>query len=1074
MLGVPRKPPRVVTVRVHKASGLRNPYVESKKRRKENYKWKVKIKGGKKTMESYIITDPNGNPIWDFEATIEIVDVSQPVVIKVTDSDNHHIGQVVIPLIQIEERPAGLTSKPATDANLRVAELEPTKKISQVYGSIYFWIWAESFYDDGAPEKSSRSSIMGSERLHRSASKLSSHLHRHRDKDDGASVTGSTLSMYSTSGEKKKHWYNKNPIKHIHEKHGSGSSRLGTKQGSEIGYSMSQSMGSLFNMENDRASLAGRDSNVLDGQSANGSELYGSPGNKHAKMPPAPNSFTRVGSNRRMARPPSSGSELSSNMEAPRKPSVPSERPKKSPQQQTLAQVASKRSTPPLDSSDEGEEVSTQPPAASLSPPSSQPPDPPCLLSLSPSRGSPAAETVVYIYGKNLSESTMRHAVLLVDDYTVASYKWSVSQGSWSEEPEATHRLTLRMPPKKDSAGSSQVWIDVETMGHGRLRCPKPFVYEAEQSPPPGGNSANQPIATDFVRNSSIRLSDTRTRRGAHRPTEAGPLKSTSPPTSELGGFTRNSSIRLSDTRSRRSLRGGKAPPPLPSYGELPLSAGNRSSGLGSEESFSEATANTAVASGEANLAAHRPEASAEATRNASTAGSDRPVNVVEQPIGLKPVISEVTALPVPQRLNTVIEEESVGVSSDVDDDYASRGTNSGEKELPPAPGVSADSDVDEVLVIAPKNSPKPAIFEAQPEVETSKQRSPSPVTTTSREEPKMEAVSKVQTLSTSDNEGARGPPVHGLYTHDSEVAKQERPDPIGGNNLAHSRPYEEKAPPKHSMEDVEEDEEEEEDESSDSGTSVDNESDSARGDSLLPTVEENYSVPQSRPRILCIDPQRGSTTGEYEVCLYGVGLDEEVMRHAQVLIDVYTVPQQNWRVVAGVWPSVDPQATHCLRVRVPPMPAGEAWFEVETMSRGRLHCPEPFVFQTGFSVKHSMRGMGGGVSKENQPPASTTTTAQHQPAPSFADFKYTPQTDKEPAVPPLKPQLASLQRQTPGTHDNLDAAKMEIASLYGEISRLKLELQSKSADEARVARDLCLLRTRLLEDGQLKYLEKC
>ncbi|KAM3180152.1 hypothetical protein ACTXT7_016863, partial [Hymenolepis weldensis] len=55
----------------------------------------------------------------------------------------------------------------------------------------------------------------------------------------------------------------------------------------------------------------------------------------------------------------------------------------------------------------------------------------------------------------------------------------------------------------------------------------------------------------------------------------------------------------------------------------------------------------------------------------------------------------------------------------------------------------------------------------------------------------------------------------------------------------------------------------------------------------------------------------------------------------------------------------------------------------------------------------------------------------------------------------------------------NLDSAKMEIAHLYEEVSQLKMKLQNKSEDEILVSRQLCLLRTRLLEDGQLKYLEK-
>lgn len=102
------------------------------------------------------------------------MDVSQPVVIKITDSDNHHIGQVVIPLVQIPPRPAISSTKPMNADNVRVGELEPTKKVSEVYGKIYYWIWAESYYDDHGPEKISGGSLLGIDRVHRSASRLSS------------------------------------------------------------------------------------------------------------------------------------------------------------------------------------------------------------------------------------------------------------------------------------------------------------------------------------------------------------------------------------------------------------------------------------------------------------------------------------------------------------------------------------------------------------------------------------------------------------------------------------------------------------------------------------------------------------------------------------------------------------------------------------------------------------------------------------------------------------------------------------------------------------------------------------
>ncbi len=145
------------------------------------------------------------------------------------------------------------------------------------------------------------------------------------------------------------------------------------------------------------------------------------------------------------------------------------------------------------------------------------------------------------------------------------------------------------------------------------------------------------------------------------------------------------------------------------------------------------------------------------------------------------------------------------------------------------------------------------------------------------------------------------------------------------------------------------------------------------------------------------------SLIGNYEVCLYGTNLDEAVMRYAQVFVDVFTVPPQNWSVASGNWPMVAPRATHCLRVRVPPMPVGEVWIEVETLNRGRLHCPEPFVYQDEPDLlRHSMRGIGGAVG--DCKPAKPAAV----PTPTFADFDF-----KEPV--PVKPPVAPVKKASPG-----------------------------------------------------------
>lgn len=130
--------------------------------------------------------------------------------------------------------------------------------------------------------------------------------------------------------------------------------------------------------------------------------------------------------------------------------------------------------------------------------------------------------------------------------------------------------------------------------------------------------------------------------------------------------------------------------------------------------------------------------------------------------------------------------------------------------------------------------------------------------------------------------------------------------------------------------------------------------------------------------------------SGNHDVYLYGANLTEDVMRHAQVIVDVFTVPPHNWSVVAGNWPSVAPRATHCLRVRVPPMPAGEVWIEVETMHTGRLLCPEAFIYRD--DLQFSMRGTGiRGVVCDGALGDSNAVAAKATPSLSsaFVDFTF-------------------------------------------------------------------------------------
>ncbi|VDM05151.1 unnamed protein product [Schistocephalus solidus] len=77
----------------------------------------------------------------------------------------------------------------------------------------------------------------------------------------------------------------------------------------------------------------------------------------------------------------------------------------------------------------------------------------------------------------------MRHAVVLVDEYTLRDSDWSLaSVGGGNGAPQgATHCLHIRLP---SLLTAGRVFIELETVAHGRLRCPEAFVAVADSSVP--------------------------------------------------------------------------------------------------------------------------------------------------------------------------------------------------------------------------------------------------------------------------------------------------------------------------------------------------------------------------------------------------------------------------------------------------------------------------------------------------------------------------------------------------------------------------------------------------------------
>ncbi|VDP97609.1 unnamed protein product [Trichobilharzia regenti] len=107
----------------------------------KNRRWRVIFLGGEDKLASEYVDAEDGCPKWDCEVTLP----SDPVCLRVVDGDNHHIGQVNIPLNQIPQ-----TGNPNFDlSRLSYSELEPTRKNSHPHGRLVYWIWAIDYWPPG-------------------------------------------------------------------------------------------------------------------------------------------------------------------------------------------------------------------------------------------------------------------------------------------------------------------------------------------------------------------------------------------------------------------------------------------------------------------------------------------------------------------------------------------------------------------------------------------------------------------------------------------------------------------------------------------------------------------------------------------------------------------------------------------------------------------------------------------------------------------------------------------------------------------------------------------------------------
>ncbi|CAH8432915.1 unnamed protein product [Schistosoma rodhaini] len=195
--------PKEVTVRVYKAENLRVAPRSDHKQKKVSQKWKCVIIGGRKKISTECVYAPDGNPVWNFETTFKIATRGDPVVLLVSDSEDNHVGQVVVPGVTIPPKPADPSVSLTDNSRLCIMEMEQTKKTEIGFGRLYFWIWVEEYRSEESKSRSAKGSVLS----------LSS-LHLHKDKGstpNSLNYSGSVISLSSNNDEykKKKRWYTK-------------------------------------------------------------------------------------------------------------------------------------------------------------------------------------------------------------------------------------------------------------------------------------------------------------------------------------------------------------------------------------------------------------------------------------------------------------------------------------------------------------------------------------------------------------------------------------------------------------------------------------------------------------------------------------------------------------------------------------------------------------------------------------------------------------------------------------------------------------------------------------------------
>ncbi|CAH8593438.1 unnamed protein product [Schistosoma mattheei] len=179
MMNIPKK----VNIIVQRGENLE--YTSSLKKASKSRRWRVIFLGGEVKLASEYVDAEDGRPIWDCEVTLDLISPSDPVTLLVVDGDNHHIGQVDIPLNQVPQ-----TGNPNFDlSRLCYSDLKAKRKNSNAHGRLVYWIWAIDYWPPGTQANT----VHHSKSLRGSLTNLSSKIRsksKHRSKNDNEYTNG--------------------------------------------------------------------------------------------------------------------------------------------------------------------------------------------------------------------------------------------------------------------------------------------------------------------------------------------------------------------------------------------------------------------------------------------------------------------------------------------------------------------------------------------------------------------------------------------------------------------------------------------------------------------------------------------------------------------------------------------------------------------------------------------------------------------------------------------------------------------------------------------------------------------